>query len=134
MSNFGKLNIVSFACAFILFVQLEIMGNIYRISRLFALPISTITILSIIVELVLLVLSIIIYYFFAQKQLNGVKLRYILSVLWIPYFIIFVLIYKKLFPITLPADNSPPIVGLLYILVLAAYPFFVALINKISEK
>lgn len=133
MCYFGKLNIVSLLCSFILFVQLKIMGNVYRISRLSGLSLSVVIILSLIIEIALFLLSIVVY-IISQKQFNWIKLRYILSILWIPYFIIYVLIYKQLFPITFPADNPPPVVGLLYIFILFVYPLFVAAINKIAEK
>lgn len=134
MKLFVKLNIFSALYAFLLLIEIESMGNIYRISRVTNLPVNTTNILVLIFDLFVFIISTIIFFYITRKYLNTGKLRYLLSLLWIPYFAVFTFIFALLLPITDPGDDPAPVLGLLFIGIFIIYPCYIAFINLISSK
>lgn len=134
MNYFTRLNIISALYALVLLIEIEPMGNIYRITRVTNWPISIVNRLIFIFNLVVFIFSTVIFYLFTRKYLCTGKLRYLLTVLWIPYFAIFTYIFSSLFPITNPGDDPVPVLGLIIIGIFLIYPFYIALINAISSK
>lgn len=133
MKIFVRLNIVSALYALALFFQFQLMGNIYRIDRITGWPGDTVNLLVAIFSLIVFIISTIVFFFITRKYFNRGKIRFLLTILWVPYFILFCLIASYLFPIP-RAEEPPPVVGLLIIAVLLIYPFYIAYINVISSK
>jgi hypothetical protein len=125
---------ISALYALVLLIQIEPMGNVYRITRVTNWSIITVDRLILIFNLVIFIFSTVIFYLFTRKYLSTGKSRYLLTVLWIPYFAIFTYIFSSLFPITNPGDDPAPVLGLIIIGIFLIYPFYIALINAISPK
>lgn len=134
MKLFAKLNIFSALYALLLLIEIESMGNIYRISRVTNWPVNITNILVLIFDLFVFIISTIIFFYITRKYLNTGKLRYLLSLLWIPYFAVFTFIFALLLPITDPGDDPAPVLGLLFIGIFIIYPFYIAFLNLISSK
>ncbi len=127
MKRFIKLNIFAFLYGFVFFIQTELMVNVYIIKRIA----HWFTNMSgIILSLCIFILSTIAYLFLTNRYLNTGKLRYFLTILWIPYYIGLVF----LMPVIDRADEPPPVLGLIIIGIFIAYPFYIALINALCTK
>ncbi|WP_245280988.1 hypothetical protein [Desulfitobacterium hafniense] len=76
----------------------------------------------------------IIFYSITTKYLDTGKFRYFLTVLWIPYYIILVLLFAHLVPITYPGDE--PLGGVAFIILgmFFIFPLYVAAITAIGTK
>lgn len=131
MSIFLKLNIFSALYAMVLFIQIQLMGNIYRIARIINWSVNTANIRVGILILMISIITSILFYLITCKYLSKVKLRFITTLLWIPFFAIFTLFLS---PAMVRGDEPPPVLGLLLIGVFLVYPFYIAFINVISSE
>lgn len=134
MKYFLKLNIISILYAIMIFIPLQIMINIYRISRLTGWNIGTINILSCIIIIFISISGTAFSILLTKKWMNRRKANYLTVILWIPYFIVFVYIFTSLFPITHGGDDPNPVVGLLALIALVLYPIYLLIINFITSK
>ncbi|QVY63473.1 hypothetical protein [Cytobacillus gottheilii] len=132
MNYFLRLNVVSVLYAFMVFVPLELMLNVYRISRITNWEMSTVTTLSGIISLVEIVAGTILLYLLTNKWLNGRKGNYWTVILWVPYFVLFVYSFATLFPVTYGGDYPNPGSGLIAIGGLILYPLYILLINFVG--
>ncbi|TCZ79497.1 hypothetical protein E0485_05570 [Paenibacillus albiflavus] len=133
MKQIIRLNVVSILYALFIFVPIELMVNVYRISRLTGWDINTVNKLSVITFFVNIILGTIIIYLLTAKWLGRRRLNYITTILWVPYFILFVYIFVSLFPITNGGDDPNPVTGLIVIGRFFLYPIYILLINLISS-
>ncbi|WP_223067632.1 hypothetical protein [Paenibacillus caui] len=127
--TFMKLNSLSALYAFVFFVQTELMLNVYRIARITGWNNNLASTAVNLAIFLVFALSSILCYFSTKKLLGIKKIKYISSVLWIPYYFIFIKLFSSLFPITNPQEMPLPGVGLVVIAALIIYPFYISLIN-----
>jgi len=132
MKYFLKLNAISILYALMVFIPVQLMVNVYRISRLTSLEIGTINILSGVILLIEVIAGTITLYFLTKKWLNGRKANLWTIILWIPYFVLFIYVFASLFPITYGGDDPNPASGLLIIGGLILYPFYILFLNFFS--
>lgn len=132
MRYFLKLNVVSMLYALIVFIPFELMLNVYRISRLSNWDIGTVNILTNIILIAVFIGGTILIYFLIQKWLDERKVNLVTAILWLPYFVLFVLIFAFLSPITYGGDDPSPVAGLLAIGGTMGYPFYILLLNSIA--
>lgn len=132
MNYFLKLNIISMLYALIVFTPFELMLNVYRISRLTGWSLDAVNILTNIALLSTFIGGTLLVYFLTQKWLGQRKANLITAILWLPYFVLFVLAFAFLFPITYGGDDPGPAVGLLAIGGMLGYPFYILLLNSFS--
>ncbi|SOC06367.1 hypothetical protein SAMN05880501_104260 [Ureibacillus xyleni] len=124
-----NLNVMSVLYALMIFVPLELMQNVYRIARLTGWEIGTVNILigfTLMVDMI--GGSMLLYYLTNKWQAN-----FWTMILWFPYFVLFICIYAKLFPITYGGDTPNPVTGLLAIGGLIAYPFYILILNVVAR-
>ena len=134
MKTFGKLNIISALYALVLVIQIQPMANIYRIFRITNWSFSAVYMLIAMFNLIIFIISTIIFFFITRKHLSQKKIRYLLTLIWIPYYIIITLIYNFLTPVIVKSEEPGPVVGLLFIVIFLSYPFYIAFINLISSR
>lgn len=132
MKFFVKLNIVSALFGFVIFVGIELMLNVYRISRLTGLEVGTVSNAGDIFILVMVILSALLFPMLIRNWLKRRKASYFTVLLWIPYFSLFVYLFRITFPITNPGDDPNPATGLVMIAALFLYPFFLLLVNLLA--
>lgn len=132
MRYFLKLNVVSMLYALIVFIPFELMLNVYRISRLSNWDIGTVNILTNIILIAVFIGGTIRIYFLTQKWLKKRNANLVTAILWLPYFVLFVLIFAFLSPITYGGDDPSPVAGLLAIGGTMGYPFYILLLNSIA--
>ncbi|KLU61017.1 hypothetical protein CEB3_c25870 [Peptococcaceae bacterium CEB3] len=133
MKNLIKLNGIAILYAFVLLIEFQAGLNVDRISRITNCDIHTIIVLSGIFQLALFIVSTIAFFFITRKHFNKGKLKFLLMILWIPYYGAFYWIFFRLFPFTNHADLPAPVEGLLMIAILLIYPFYIAFIDAISS-
>lgn len=134
MKAFGKINIIGALYALVLVIQIQPIANINRIFRITDWSVITVYMLIAIFNLIIFIISTIVFFFITRKYLRQVKLRFLLSLLWIPYYMIITLIYNFFTPITVRGEGPGPVVGFLFIGMFLIYPFYIAFINLISLK
>jgi len=132
MKYFLKLNTISTLYALMVFIPVQLMVNVYRISRLTSWEIGTINILTGVIFLIEVVVGTIMLYFLTKKWLNGRKANFWTIILWVPYFVLFIYIFASLFPIINGGDDPNPASGLLIIGGLIVYPFYILILNFFS--
>lgn len=128
---FVILNVFSALYALVLFLQLQLMGNIYWIARITNWSINTANMLVGTFNLIVFIFTSILFYLITRKYLSKVKLRFLITLLWIPYYAIFTLFLS---PAMVRGEEPPPVLGLLFIGVFLIYPFYIILINVISSE
>jgi hypothetical protein len=129
MKYFFKVNVVSILYAMIVFIPLELMLNVYRISRLTNWEVGTVNILSGVLLIVLIISGTLLIFFVTKKWLGIRRANFWTVILWVPYFVLFIFIFASLFPITNGGDYPNPVTGLLAIGGLLVYPFYILTLN-----
>jgi hypothetical protein len=133
IKTFGKLNIISALYALVLVIQIQPISNINRIFRITNWSVSAVYILIAMFNLFIFIISTIVFLLITRKYLSQVKLRFLLTLLWIPYYVIITLIYNSFTPIIVRGEGPGPVVGLLFIVIFLSYPFYIAFINLNSS-
>ncbi|TXL62484.1 hypothetical protein FHP05_11800 [Cerasibacillus terrae] len=132
MKYFFKLNGLSILYALMIFIPLELMINVYRISRITNWNIGTVNMLTGITIIVEFIVGTILLFFLTKKWMKGRKSSFGTAILWIPYFVLFVYILASLFPVTYEGDVPSSATGLLAIGALIAFPFYVLIVNSMG--
>lgn len=109
MKTLAKLNIFSALYALVLLIEIEPMVNIYRISRATNWPVNTTNLIILIFDFVVFVSSTILFFQLTRKHLNTGKIKYLVTLLWIPYLAVFICVFTSLFPMTNPGDDPAPV-------------------------
>ena len=98
--QFVQINAVSIYYALFILVPIELMINVYRISRLSGWDIDTVNKFSGVSIVVLIVIGTLLLYLLTVKWLGRRKSNHITAILWVPYFILFVNIIAAQYPMT----------------------------------
>ena len=133
MKNFMKLNVISILYAIMVFIPIELMVNVYRISRLTKWEIETVKNLTGITLIVQIIGGTILIFFLTKKWLEGRNSKFWTAILWVPYWILFIIVFAILFPITYEGDQANPATGLLVIGGLIIYPLYTLTLNFIVD-
>lgn len=129
MKYFLKLNIVSILYAFIVLIPIQLMGNVYRISRLTTWEIDTVNMLIAAIIIVDVIGGTILLLLLTRKWLGDRKANFWTVILWIPYFVLFTYLIASLFPITYGGDAPNPVTGLVALGGLIVYPVYILILN-----
>jgi len=128
------LNFVSALYALLFFVSLELMVNVYRISRLTSWNLETVNTIVFILIIGLLIIFTFLLCWIIRNWLDPRKSAYWTVILWIPYLMLYVYTFTSLFPIQNPGEAPNPGVGIVMIGMLFVYPFYIAFINLLSLR
>jgi len=131
MNQFIKINIFSVFYATIFTIQTELMVNVNRLERLAGWVNQSIVAATVIM---IFLLATGLSFVFTRKYFRGEKIKYILSVLWLPYFIILIRIFSWLVPFNNPQDDPGNALGLILMALLIAYPFYILIMNFIASS
>lgn len=129
-----KLNVISILYAIMVFVPIELMVNVYRISRLTNWDISTVNIFTVATLIVEMIGGTALLVFLTKKWLGGRKANFYTAILWIPYFVLFIYVFASLFPITYGGDDPNPVTGLIVIAGLIIYPFYILILSSFGME
>ncbi|WP_337990388.1 hypothetical protein [Lysinibacillus sp. JNUCC 51] len=131
MNYFLKLNVVSMLYGFMFFISLEIQVNYYRIVRLTGWEGQYFDIIVLLVHGVGFVVATIVLYKLTLKWIAHRLLVYWTTVFWLPYTVLFILIFVNVYPITYQGDMPAPVQGLILFAMLLFYPFYIGTLNMI---
>jgi hypothetical protein len=129
MEYFIKLNAVSLLYALMVFIPIELMVNVYRISRVTNWEIDTVNILTGVTFIVEMIAGTFLISHLTKRWLSGRKAKLWTVFLWVPYFVLFIYLIAFLFPLTYGGDAPNPVTGLTVITGLIAYPFYILILN-----
>lgn len=132
MKYFIKLNVVSILYALMIFVPIQLIGNVYRISRVTGWNIGLVNILSCLTIVAGSISGTILLILLTKKWLSVHKAIFWTVILWFPYFVLLVYIIASLFPITNEGDSPNPVAGFLALGALIAFPIYILIINFIG--
>ncbi|MCA1060160.1 hypothetical protein LCL96_14575 [Rossellomorea aquimaris] len=132
MNHFIKINVLSIIYALMILIPVELMVNVYRLTRLTGFEMDTVQNVSGFMTGVVVILGTVIIHFLTKKWMVGRKAAYWTSVLWFPYFLLSAFIIAFLFPVTNGGDAPNPATGLVMIGALVSYPFYVLVMNFLS--
>ncbi|UJF27958.1 hypothetical protein [Planococcus sp. 107-1] len=130
MKQFWKLNAVSMLYALMIVIPIELMVNVYRISRVADLEIGTVNSLTGIILLLEVTLGTLLFYKLIQKWLGRKNSNYWTVILWLPYFVLYLYGFATLFPISYGGDMPNPASGLMIIAGLFIYPFYILILTS----
>ncbi|WP_232436346.1 hypothetical protein [Paenibacillus rubinfantis] len=131
MKMFWKVNGVSVLYAGSLFVQVELLMNVYRLERVMGItPMDRYVTVAV---LLVLMISSVFAYVLTRFRLNPGKLKYLTTILWIPYFLLFIKGFAYIYPITDPQEVPLPAMGLVMIAACALYPLYIAVLTFCTD-
>ena len=134
MKKFLKLNAYAALYGFLFFIEIEIMMNVYRFSRVTNMRIDQISKISTVAMLVIFIDSTVLLFIISKRHFNKGGIRFLIIILWFPYFLIFTWLTAMIFPMVNHGDDPGPGMGLILIALLAAYPLYIAIITGLSTK
>lgn len=120
MKKFTLLNLIGILFALSIFVHTEIRVNYYRISEMFKFPQITL-ISNLLISALYMSVFILVGIIIKREFLNS-KLKYLSSLLWIPYYLILINIFSLMFPLNNPALKPLPAIGLIILFLNLVYP------------
>ncbi|EAZ86903.1 hypothetical protein ACQKEY_00985 [Lysinibacillus fusiformis] len=129
MSFFLKLNIVSLLYGWIFFICMTLQLNYYRLLRLTGWTADNLDLFLLIVQLVGLSVATIFIYKLTVTWLGHRRWIYATMILWLPYTVIFTMVFTYLFPISDRGDMPVPVQGLILLVMLWGYPLYIAIIS-----
>ncbi len=132
MRYFIRLNIVSCIYAFVLFLQIEFMLNVYRISRLTGWERDFISNVGGFLTFAGIIAFPFLFALLIRKYLHNSFWSFFAVVLWFPYYYLMISGFASLFPMTDRGDIPGPGTGLIILLELMAYPVYLALVTFFS--
>ncbi|RDZ11089.1 hypothetical protein C3744_22235 [Priestia megaterium] len=133
MNYFLKLNFSSILYTVLIFINIELLFNIYRISRIIEIDVAARNI-GIVVMLISVIVFSFMYYLLNRQYLKDSKLNYYGTVLWVPYFVIMLIVFNNLFPISNHGDQLNPISRIVIYLGILLYPIYLAFVIALSRK
>ncbi len=96
-------------------------------------PINAVEVKIGLMMLFVFIISTITFLLISSRYFYKGRLRYFLTILWIPYFLAFIFLFSSLIPMA-NIDEPPPVLGLILLGIYLAYPFYIAFINFVSTK
>lgn len=130
MKNIIKINFISILYALSLFIAIELIINVYRISRITGWNLDVVMIIIPVIILIVLILSALLVIYFTQRRwMLNKKLAYWLAIIWCPYFILFYYIFTYLFPLS-SGETLFPIFNILIYGIIVLYPFYILIIVR----
>ncbi|MGE7988073.1 hypothetical protein [Lysinibacillus fusiformis] len=103
--------------------------NYYRLLRLTGWTADNLDLFLLIVQLVGLSVATIFIYKLAVTWLGHRLWIYATMILWLPYTVIFTMVFTYLFPISDRGDMPVPVQGLILLVMLGSYPLYIAIMS-----
>lgn len=135
MKKIIKVNVISILYALSLFIAIELLLNIYRMSRVTGWNLDVILVVIPVISLMGLLFSTLIITRFIKKWRLNRSIGYWLAFSWCPYFVLFYYLFTYFFPLN-SGETWFPIFTILIYGMIVLYPFYLVIINRYvtSEK
>ena len=129
MTKIIKINFISILYALSLFIAIELIINVYRISRVTEWNLNVVMVIIPVIILVGLILSALLVIHLTKRWVLNKKNSYWLALIWCPYFILFYYIFTYLFPLN-SGETLFPIFNILIYGIIVLYPFYILIISR----
>ena len=129
MKQIIKINFISILYALSLFIAIELIINVYRISRVTEWTLNVVMVIIPAIILVGLILSTLLVIYLTKRWVLNKKNAYWLAIIWCPYFILFYYIFTYLFPLN-SGETLFPIFNILIYGIIVLYPFYILIISR----
>lgn len=134
LTSFIKLNLLSAVSGFLFFIAVQSGLNIYRVERLTGLSVNMLQNIYFAFYIIGFLFSTIILIYLIKKWKISSMSRFLLAILWFPYFYLFNRIFTTLFPFTSQGDVPSAGTGFVVILGILLYPFYLMMISLFAGK
>lgn len=134
LTSFIKLNLLSAVSGFLFFIAVQSGLNIYRVERLTGLSVNMLQNIYFPFYIIGFLFSTIILIYLIKKWKISSMSRFLLAILWFPYFYLFNRIFTTLFPFTSQGDVPSAGTGFVVILGILLYPFYLMMISLFAGK
>ncbi|MNZ69246.1 hypothetical protein D3C78_875380 [compost metagenome] len=133
---FMKLNIMSMIYAIMLSIEVQLLVNIYRISRIVGGDVSFVANLVYTLIFIVFILFTVLLVFLNKRYfiISKLKLKLVTVILWIPYFVLINSLFNYFFPISNKGDSPTPFLGLMGIIIIIIHFILVVLLNLLTLK
>ncbi len=131
-SSFLRLNLISALYALPFTIYFELGANYYRIERLTGWSRSQMRLVVEGCPAILWLAVTVLAYTWTRRTFGKKRSRYISALLWLPYSALFFYAFASFFPIMDPGDKPSPVVGLMLLGTLPAYPVYVLIVNALA--
>ena len=132
MKNFIRLVFLSILYAVFFVIEVELILNVYRISRLINVEVELLSIFIAVIIILLVTLSTYLFYVLNKRYLKRSKWNYLSCLICMPFIFLFISLFTSLFPMINEGDRPAPILGLFYWISLVIYPFYLSIIIGIA--
>jgi glucose-6-phosphate-specific signal transduction histidine kinase len=132
--QFVRLNILSILYALFLFVPVEFMLNVSAISGLSSEQARLVNTMIVITFLVVVLGAGLTLFFSTRRWFGKQKMRLWTALLWLPYFVLFVVVFTQAFPAVAGEMPTNPVIIWVLAGTLVLYPFYILLINYFSAR
>ena len=129
MKKIIKINFISIIYALSLFIAIELIINVYRISRVTGWNLDVVMVIIPVIILIGFIFSTLLVTRLIKKWVLNRKIGYWLALIWCPYFILFYYIFTYLFPLS-SGETWFPIFNILIYGIILLYPFYILNINR----
>lgn len=133
VKDFIKINTISVLYAFVLFISIELLINVYRISRLIGWNLDVIIFVIPLIIFIGIIVTTVLIIFMMKKWMINRKISYWSIFMWFPYFILFYGIFTYLFPLK-NGETWFPIFNLLIYVVVITYPIYIIIVNAYATS
>jgi hypothetical protein len=132
MQNFLKINGMCALYAIQFFIIVELMVNVYRLSRITGIQVGTMN--NVVLTSVMLIAILFSWFMFklTVKWMKPRKSSYLPVILWLPYLHFYMFVFANLFPLDSPGEVPGPGTGFVLIAMLLTYPVYIYLIKVIA--
>lgn len=129
MKKFIKINFISILYALSLFIAIELVINVYRISRITGRNLDVVVIVIPLIILIGFIISTILIIGLIKKMKIKRKFGYWLALIWFPYFLFFYYMFTYLFPLN-SSETWFPLFNILIYGIIILYPIYILFINR----
>ncbi len=133
MKKIIKINFISILYALSLFSAIELIINVYRISRVTEWNLDVVMVIIPVITLVGLILSTLLVIHLTKRWMLNKKISYWLALSWCPYFILFYYIFTYLFPLS-SGETLFPIFNIFIYGIIVLYPFYILIISRYATS
>ncbi|MDR0267982.1 hypothetical protein [Paenibacillus sp.] len=132
MRTIWKLNMISILYAVIIFLEIELLGNMFRIARITEMSIEIVRPSILIMGIGLFLVGTILIFVLLKRKFNDTRFIHFTCLLWIPYFILFVFLFSAIYPISDPGELPSDAGGLIAIAGVIVYPLYIFIVNIVG--
>ena len=133
MKNFIKVNFISSVYGLSLFIAIELIINVYRISRVTGWSLDVVMVVIPVIILIGVAFSTLLMIRMIRKWMIGRKTVYWSVLIWCPYFLFFYYLFTFFFPLN-SGETWFPLFNILIYGLIVLYPIYLFIMNRYATS